>query len=129
VLPSGSRNQNIGGTGPPIGVDVDAKPLELGIGFVDVVGGEADTGLDPGRVALPRRRQGDAGGSARRVDLDPAVALAERDVGALLEAERLVELDRSVLIGTRDHHQADLADVGCCLAHVGLSLVAVVHQV
>ena len=47
-----------------------------------------------------------------RRDFDPALAAAERDVGAQLEAELLrVERDRLVLVLHRDHHGADLRDL------------------
>ena len=103
-MPSGSRNQNIGGTGSPIRETSasTSTPLdsELGVGGVDVVGGQDDPGLDAGLVdSRPRRRERDPGTAARRIDLDPAVLVAERNVGALLEAERLVELDRAILVG------------------------------
>ena len=51
-------------------------------------------------------------------DLDPAIAVAERNVGALLEAERVdVELDGAVLIGDRHDDGPDLADARGGLAH------------
>src|SRR3954447_23363785 len=68
-----------------LGVHVDAGFLELGVGGVDVVGAQADAGVNAGRVALARRSERDPRVAARRVDLDPAVAAAEGDVGALLE--------------------------------------------
>jgi hypothetical protein len=50
-------------------------------------------------LPVGRRDDGDRGLGAGRGDLDPAVAVAERDVGALLEAERLdVELDGALLV-------------------------------
>src|SRR5256885_2490631 len=63
-------------------------------------------------VPWPRRHQRDAGRAARRIQLDPAIAVAPWDVRALLEAEGLIERDRSVLVGRRDHHELDLPDVG-----------------
>ena len=52
----------------------------------------------PAGIAGRRRGDRDAGRALRRVDLDPAVLAAEREVGALLEPERLVEGDRAVLV-------------------------------
>ena len=54
VLASGSRNQNIGGTGSPkretsASTSTPRRP-QLGVGRVDVVGGQADAGLHADRV-------------------------------------------------------------------------------
>ena len=123
VLPSGSRNQNIGGTGSPIrliSASTSTPPArEVGVDGIDVVGVEADAGLDvAGRVAGGRRDDGDRRVGAGGADLDPAVAVAERDVGALLEAERLdVELDGALLVADRDADGPDLADARRGLAH------------
>jgi len=86
---------------------------------VDVVRVEADAGLDvTGRVARGRRDDGDRGLGAGGADLDPAVAVAERDVGALLEAERVdVEGDGALLIADRHDDGPDLADARGGLAH------------
>ena len=123
VLPSGSRNQNIGGTGSPMRLisasTSTPRACEIGVDRIDVVGVEADAGLDvAGRVAGGRRDDGDRRVGAGRADLDPAVAVAERDIGALLEAERLdVELDGALLVADRDADGPDLADARRGLAH------------
>ena len=67
----------------------------------------------PALLARRAAGQRDGGLGALRGDLDPAVAAAERDVGALLEAERVdVELDRAILVGDRDDDGADAAGCG-----------------
>ena len=68
------------------------------------VGREADSGARvAGRLALWGRGDRDRRRRARRGDLDPAVAVAERHVDAQLEAERAgVELDRLGLVCDRD---------------------------
>src|SRR5207244_12831845 len=55
--------------------------------------------------------------------LDPAVAASEGDVGALLEAQALVERDRACLVGRGDTHEADLVDPGCGGGHLEPPLV------
>jgi hypothetical protein len=82
VLSSGSRSQNIGGTGPAHAADlcvhVDPRPLELLMVGVDVVGLQADTGLALAHGTSRRRwRQRDRGRLVAKADLDPAVAVAE----------------------------------------------------
>ena len=69
-----------------LGVNVDAACLELRMGGIDIVRGQADAGLDPAAlVPRPRRGKRDARRALRRIDLDPAIlAAAEVDVGALL---------------------------------------------
>src|SRR5207248_8803138 len=78
------------------------------------------------RRARGRRGEGDGGHLVARRHLDPTVAVAERHVDALLEAERLdVELDRTVLIGHRDNDRADLVDASLGVGHdilLGLGL-------
>ena len=57
--------------------------------------------------------------AARRRDLDPALAVAEGDVGDLLEAERAdVEVERAVLVGDRDDHRGDRVEVRGGLGHL-----------
>ena len=86
-----------------LGVQVDPAGAELLVGRVDVIRRQADPGLHRGRVSFAGGCQRDPRRAARRVDLDPAVLIAERDVGPLLEPERLgVELDRLVLVGRGD---------------------------
>ncbi len=46
----------------------------------------------------------------RRIHFDPTVAGPERDVGPLLEAERLVERNGAVLFARRHADERDLAD-------------------
>jgi hypothetical protein len=69
-------------------------------------------------VSLPARGQARTGradrdrrvGAGRR-HLDPAVAVAERLVGALLQAQRLgVELELEILVGDRDDDVRQLLD-------------------
>jgi hypothetical protein len=88
------------------------------MGRIDIVGRQRDAGHYADRVAFTRRREGDSGRAARRIDLHPAVAATERYVGALLEPDLFVELNRAVLIADGDDHQTDLPDPGCCaVAH------------
>src|SRR6202035_5973346 len=88
----------------------------------DVGGGEADAEvLSLDVFARSRRREGDAGRSGGRVELDPAVATAEGNVRALLKADLLVELDRTVLVARRDHHEADRLYAGRCRGHAASS--------
>ena len=86
---------------------------------VDVVGLQADPGLAVARrPALRRRGKGDRGFGVAGSHLDPAVAVAERDVGALLEAELLdVERDRCVLVGDGHHDGVELVDASLCAGH------------
>jgi hypothetical protein len=102
-----------------LGVDVDAALLELRVDAIDVVGVEADAGLDvASRVAGGRGDDGHGGVGPGRGDLHPAIAVAERHVGALLEAERLdIELDGALLVADRDADGPDLADTRRGLAH------------
>ena len=81
--------------------------------------------VKPIRVSMPADSPGRGGTIAIVVaapgggDLDPAVALAERDVDALLEPELVdVELERPVLVADGDGHRAQLGDPG---PGVGLS--------
>src|SRR5439155_26405048 len=96
------------------GTDVDAGLRELGVVGVDVVRLQADTGWAiADRIARPRWAERDRGRLVSEADLDPAVALAERHVDALLEAELLdVELDRAVLVGDGNEHRRNLAHAG-----------------
>ena len=72
------------------------RPFELGVVGVDVLAGQRDARLDARRVARARLDERDRRVGARRGDLDPAVAVAEGDVHALLEAELLgVEGERA----------------------------------
>ena len=106
-----------------LGVDVDARFLELGVQRVDVGGLQADSGLGVagGRRAFRRRRKRDGRVGAGRRDLDPAVARTERLIGALLHAERAdVEVERLVLVGHGDDDVGDLADAGGRGAHDSL---------
>jgi hypothetical protein len=119
VLPSGSRNQNIGGTGPmsstaPIRIAAGAPAratsastsmparLHLRMRGVDAVGIQDDPGLHPGRISRLRRHEGDTRCPIRRVDLYPAVAVAPGNVVAPFEPQRLVERERPVLVGRWD---------------------------
>jgi hypothetical protein len=65
---SGSRNQNIGGTGSPI----------------REISASTSTPARPSATWVASR---DPRGAARQVHLDPPVAVAQRGVDALLEAE------------------------------------------
>ena len=79
---------------------------------------------DADRVGLAGRCERDARRAGRRVDLDPAVAAAERDVGALLEAEPVdVERDRAVLVGGWNRDEVDRVDAGGGGGHGVLSCV------
>ena len=70
------------------------------------------------RLARRGRDDRDRRDRPGRSDLDPAIAVAERHVGALLETERAdVELDRPLLVGDRDADGRDLADARCGGAH------------
>src|SRR5436190_3428675 len=104
-------------------VDVDAGGLEVGVDSLDVIGVQDDPGLRvAGRLPGGRRGDRDRRDRAGRGDFDPAVVVAERDVGALLEAERVdVELERLVLVGDRDADDAELVDTGCGGAHAPLT--------
>ena len=84
----------------------DARVLGLDVGRLDADAAAA-------RLPAHRRVEREAGRRAGRGDLDPAVAalVAEGDVGAQLPAEGLrVERDRRVLIGDREHRDADVGD-------------------
>ena len=102
---------------------------------IDVVGLQADAGLAVARRrARGRRGEGDGGHLVARRHLDPTVAVAERHVDALLEAERLdIELDRTVLIGHRDNDRADLVDASPGVGHdillgVGITPAETAHH-
>src|SRR5919197_3592125 len=83
-----------------LGVDVDAAIPQLRVVGVDVVGLERDAGVLAARGHVrARRADRDRRLGAGRRDLDPTVAVAERHVRALLEAERLgIELQHPVLV-------------------------------
>ena len=102
-------------------IGVDALGGQVGMGRIDVVDVEARVGLDADRIALARRHERDAGLAAGQPDLDPALAVAERDVDAQLEAECLgVEGQRLVLVGDGNEDPAELGDVrGLGVRHVG----------
>jgi hypothetical protein len=71
--------------------------------------------LLPASLSGPGRAERDRGLGTTRSHLDPAALdpLAEGDVGALLEAERLgVELDHPVLVRDRNDDVGNLADPG-----------------
>ncbi len=118
-LPSGSRKKNIGGTGSPIretsSSTLTPRVLQGGVGGIDVGAGERGPRLDPDRIALPRRHDGDRRRRAGRRHLEPAHAVTEWGVAAHLETELLrVELKRAVLVGHRDDHGPDLGDLRRC---------------
>src|SRR6185312_5846858 len=74
------------------------------------VGGRQD---DPRVHALDGRGAGGEAqprGAVRGEELDPAPAVAEREVRPLLEAERLVEGDGAIRVGRRDRDEVDAAD-------------------
>src|SRR5262249_4541969 len=87
---------------------------------VDVSGLQTDAGLAVARrPARGRRGEGDRGDGVAGSHFDPPLAVAEGDVGTLLEAELLdVELDLTVLVGHRDDDGPDLAHVGLGAGHL-----------
>jgi hypothetical protein len=90
-------------------VHVDAAALQLLVIGARIVRGQGDAGLAAGLVVALRPRQCDGGPASGRRHLDPAVTLPERNVGGEREAELVgVERDRSVLVGDRDDHPADV---------------------
>jgi hypothetical protein len=84
--------------------------LVVGVG---VVGREAD---DDPSIAFLGLHEGDRRRSTGRRDLDPAAALAERGIKALLEPERFdVEVQCPFLVADRDDHGSDPSDTsGVC---------------
>src|SRR6266496_4266936 len=100
-------------------LDVDALLAQRRVVGFEIVRGEHDARLDVSRrLARAWRHQRDRRARAGGRDLEPAVAVPERDVGALLEAERLdVELECPVLVGHRDDHASHLRDVCGGLLH------------
>ena len=104
-MPSWSRKKNIGGTGSPMRETSSDRRRCHERRVVVVLARQADAGLDPGRVLVAaRQHQRDPRVRSLRRDLDPAVAVAEGDVRALLQAQLAdVELDRLVLVGDGDH--------------------------
>ena len=106
-LPSGSRSQNIGGTGPPKRVTSSSTstPASFSAAWraVDVARVEDDPGLGASRLlALRRRGERDRRLGAGDRHLDPAHVRAHRHVDDLLEAERAdVEVERPVGVGDR----------------------------
>ena len=125
-FPSGSRSQNIGGTGPPQRVTSSSTsaPRSLSAAWsasTSEVSRQIPVWLPP--ASWP------CGGGARAIvvgvpasrDLDPTHRLAHRDVDDLLEAERAdVEVDRTIGVGNGDADPADLREIelGCHVRHV-----------
>src|SRR5262249_31512797 len=102
-----------------LGVHVHAGGPRLRVESVDVFGLQADARLAVARrPARGRRGEGDRGDGVAGSHFDPPLAVAEGDVGALLEAELLeVELDLAVLVGHRDDDGADLRDISLGAGH------------
>ena len=80
---------------------------------LDIAGRDHDAGVDGGRASLHRWRDRDRGVPARRNDLDPPhLPVGEGFVGAQLEPQRVdVELERTILVGSRHGYAADLGQV------------------
>src|SRR5439155_17284530 len=72
--------------------------------------GEANAGVDTDGC-VSKRRDRDGCPAAGRGDLDPTLAVAERQVTDLLEAKCLgVERERPLLVAGRDGNRRDLRD-------------------
>jgi len=91
-------------------VDVHALRFQLALNGLRVVAVEGDARHAAGLVFAARRHQRQRRAALGRRDFDPPFALPERHVGRQLEAQLLrVEVDRSVLVGYRDHHPAHVS--------------------
>ena len=95
-------------------VDVHAELFHLRVGGVDVVGGQRDTRVGRRHRSGIRRRRGqrDPGAALGQIHLDPAIAAVKRCIGSLLEAQRLVERNRLVLLDCRHAHEAHRRQAG-----------------
>jgi hypothetical protein len=93
-------------------VHVDAVRLHVGMIGARVGRRQRDARVARRLVVALRRHERQRGPAARRRNLHPAVAVAERHVGGERETEFVaVKGDRAVLVGGRHHHPADLCDL------------------
>ena len=102
--------------------DRSAEAQELGIGIDSVLAQgrlialrrarrEADPGVDADRLSRLVRGESHGRPAVGRTDLDPALAVAERQVASDLEPELAgEERERPILIGHRDGDRGDVAD-------------------
>ena len=98
-----------------LGVHIDAEALELNPVGGGVGRGEEDAGRTARLEVTPRRPERHIRAPARRRDLNPAIAVAERRIRLQREPQLLgVERDRLVLIRHRHNHLADPCHLRHC---------------
>src|SRR6266581_8141280 len=94
-------------------IDVDTSGLESRMVGIYVGGREDDAGVDGCRAALHRRGERDRCRASGGDDLDPPhLSVCELHMAPHLEPKGAdVELERAILIASRDGHATDLGDV------------------
>jgi hypothetical protein len=105
-------------------VDVDTPRPQRSMSRIDVIGVQDDAGWHARWVGRARGDEGDARGCTGRVDLNPSIPVAPRVVISPLEPERLIELDRPLLIVRGHDDELQVADPGLRPAHSDLLDVA-----